>query len=187
MASELIVMVFIALALVFIVHKMLQEAFDLLHIGVSIFGILIAILFLAVAFDAVTFRMNLGKSENLVVFHDGGKVMSADLVKEGSSAALDSSQLQNLSALIAKKDYKQALGSNYKLILIANSLKDAGPEEILGRISNPAAVISDLKSGDIYVYPETVTFKILRYVPNPEFLGFFKANIQKIWVSKNET
>ncbi len=186
---ELIIIVFIALALVFIVHKMIQEAFDILHIGISIFGILIAILFLAVAFDAVSFRMNLGKSENLVVFHEAGKVVSAEVVKEISSRPLPESEIKNLSRFIAEKDYKQALGTRYKLILVKNGVKNAGPSELMAAISNPLSIISDIKKGDIYVYPETLTFRIIRYIPGPEYLGFFRSGYDRILslAGKNET
>ncbi len=193
---EFIFTIIMVLVAVFIVHKMLQEAVDLAHIGISVLGILIAILFLAVIFDAISFKRNFERSDNLFVVMDGNSVAYAEVVKGSSSRQLSSLELQNLSAFLAAKDYKRALGANYKLVLVNMSIvgtskasgsgdgSDSVQPAVSAVFESPTTLISEYQKGSIYVYPETVTFRIMRYLPGPEFAGFFRDAYHKVsgWV-----
>ncbi|MBI2133808.1 hypothetical protein HYU11_03955 [Candidatus Woesearchaeota archaeon] len=178
MPIEIMIVVFIILAAVFIVHKMLQEAFDILHIGISILGIMIGVLFLAVAYDAITFKINFDKSPSIVSVQEEESVIYAAILKGKSIYPLDEQQTQNLSGYISQKDYARALGSNYKLIMLKSSFA-SDPSTLSSVLSSPQSFISSYKKGDIRIYPETITFKLIRYVPGSGSFGFIKTTFDK--------
>ena len=67
MAIGVILTVLIIIITAFVVHKLLQEALDLLHIGVSVAGIIIAILLVMVIADAISFKRSFSSSDNLEI------------------------------------------------------------------------------------------------------------------------
>lgn len=203
MALGVILTVLIIIITAFVVHKLLQEALDLMHIAVSVAGILIAIMLVVVISDAIGFKKNFPESDNLLVIMDNSTASSAFVLKGSSSGLsgtangvepLSETQISSLKKNLAAKDYKTALGNNYKLLLmekeaveaaakngiIANGRNYSSPEVmealetgegavlkalVTKLTDNPALFIPQYKKGGIYIYPESNMFKVIRYVP----------------------
>ncbi|MBI2142634.1 hypothetical protein HYU15_04075 [Candidatus Woesearchaeota archaeon] len=132
---------------------------------------------------------------------ENASVTAAFVLKGSSSGAdagraekLSEAELGNLSRQIAAKDYKAALGENYKLVvmkrevieaaaqsgIISNGRNYTSPEAIEaleagdGAVlkalvtkltDNPALFIPHYKKGGVQIYPESQMFKVIRYVP----------------------
>lgn len=184
MALEFIFTVFVVLLAVFLVHKMLQEAVDLAHIVVSVAGILVVVLTVVTVSDAIGFMRKFPSSENLVVVRDQGSVVFAAVVKADSYEPLPESDVQNISSYLASKDYKRALGSNYKLVLAERSMLNFSDGQIdvssfREIFSSPSLLLSEYRKGNIWVYPEPLSFRIIRYIPGPSSFGFFRDAYDK--------
>ncbi|MBI3033917.1 hypothetical protein HYY72_02060 [Candidatus Woesearchaeota archaeon] len=190
--------IIIAIAAIFIAHKLLQEAFDFLHLGISIVGIVIAVCFIAVAYDAISFRSSFSSNSNLLAVRQDSSVTYAATITNGTGIEPVSSQeLAEISAQIAGKDYKSALGKNYKLVIVEKELLSGGnnssglpgspDSEMLYSFSrlmgNPGFFAASYKSGKIEVYPETLMFKAIRIVPVPGFDNFFNAGLDRLNVT----
>lgn len=201
MALGLILTVLIIIITAFVVHKLLQEALDLLHIGVSVAGLLIAILLVVIVYDAISFKKNFSSSDNLLAIKENASITAAFVLKGSSSTSgsgtaeqLSEAELSNLTRLIAAKDYKAALGENYKLILLKKEAIEAaaqngitangrnysasetiatlesGEAKVLKALAtkltdSPALFIPQYKKGNIYIYPESQMFKAIKYAP----------------------
>ncbi|GEM_PF-4722605 len=201
MALGLILTVLIIIITAFVVHKLLQEALDLLHIGVSVAGLIIAIMLVMIVYDAISFKKNFSSSDNILAIKENESITAAFVLKGSNSGAnagraeqLSEAELSNLTKLIAARDYKAALGENYKLILlkkeaieaaaqngiIANGINystseataalEAGKAEVLKALvtkmtNSPSIFIPQYKKGNIYVHPESQMFKVIKYTP----------------------
>ena len=131
MAAGVVLTVLIIVLAVFIVHKLLQEALDFMHIGVSVLGILIAILLVTVIADAISFRNNFESSSNIVVLTEGTNARAVFIIKGGigNAAAVNVAETDNISKLLAAKDYKSIQGENYKLVLLKKGAITAAASE----------------------------------------------------------
>ncbi|MBI2574826.1 hypothetical protein HYV82_02990 [Candidatus Woesearchaeota archaeon] len=201
MALGVILTVLIIIITAFVVHKLLQEALDLLHIGVSVAGIIIAILLVMVVADAISFKRSFSSSDNLLAIKENESIVTAFVLKGSSSGAnagraekLSEAELSNLAKHIAAKDYKAALGENYKLVLLKKDAIEAaaqngimangrnyssseaiealetGNADVLKALvtkmtNSPSIFIPHYKKGNIYVYPESQMFKVIKYAP----------------------
>ncbi len=170
MAVELVVLLLVFVVGIFIVHKLLQEAIDLAHVGISILGIVIALAFIALVFDAVSFRRGFSASDSVVVFTDDNfGVESGGLATDSAFKELSGHELEELSSSVSSKDYQAALGNKYKLILVKKAVISNNSDNMhsvfLSLINNPSLLASEFSRGNVVIYPETVTFKIIRLIP----------------------
>ena len=176
---------------VFIVYKILHEALDFVHVGISVLGIALALSFFAVVYDAFSFKNNFSSSESILAFSDHGKLVLGSAIMAGKDPkVIPQETFEKIASSYDAKDYKAALGDFYKLIVVNISLVNASQDTSFYSASlfdNPTRFLSEYKKGNIFIYPETYMFKAIRYVPGVGSLGFFRDSFSKIMGKVNET
>ena len=182
MVSGVMIVIAVVIIVVFIAHKLLQEALDFVHIAISVIGVLLAIGLIAFVYDAISFRNSLSKQDSLVVLKDGNQVIHASLLKNSKTQPLTQDQLEQVEKSISSNDYGSALGKNYKLIIVnkdslmrlsgqlnitsASFESDAFIDTLVKHLlSHPFSLIKEVRRGGIVVYPQTYTFKLVNYIP----------------------
>ena len=169
---------------VFIVYKALHEALDLVHILISVVGIILALAFFAVVYDAISFKRNFTSSESLLFVSENGKIVSGAVISGKASVPLAAESLEKASASFSSGDYKSVLGSYYKLIIVNSSSNMSFSQAVF---DNPGQFMESYKTGAIFVYPETYMFKAIKFVPGAGSFGLFRDAFSRAVGKLNET
>lgn len=128
--------------------------------------------------DFADLKQNFTNSSKLLVFeHKGSLVIGAtvtSLENKNNVIFLKPGELTELQKKYEKKDYKGMLGSNYKMIVIKSDIitppktSDDAVAAIDKLLSGRGIflVLKEYKKRNIIVYPETLVFRFLRFVPD---------------------
>jgi hypothetical protein len=152
--------------------KAVVFAFLLLIIIFSVIGLLVYL-------DAKDIQSNFSSSNKTILLVDNNKIILGfkivDFADNQTMEQITGEKLVNYSEFYAKKDYKSIKGDSYKLMIFNESLFNFSAKPSLKAFSNSLSssiknegivfLIKGLKAKEIIIYPETITFKIIKYIP----------------------
>lgn len=202
---SLLVMLAIVLVSAIVIFKVGKGVVKTIAIIGAVASIAVAVAGGFVVKDAFDLRDNFQAQDNILLFSDkDGKLITAGAVMKGQAGnvnPLTASELEKLNSLFAKKDYQSMRGKNYKLFVINENLLTSATAEKPGisseesratmlaglfglKISqDPLFLISEYKSGNATIYPETAVFKAIKILP----ISLFKRVTQKAFQQAKET
>ncbi len=189
MALESVAVAVFVIIAVFVVHKLLQEAIDIVHIGITVLSLALTLGMVLLVLDAVSFKRNFSGSESIVAVSSGSSLSGAFRLNQGKAAWIEGTELDSLSEKITAKDYGSALGKSYKLVILRQGLMNISEASqaqpaLESALSNPFRFSSLYRKEAIYIYPEPKSMLVLRYIPGPILFGRIK---QSFGFQKNET
>ena len=167
-----IILIFFAVILGIIIIKIVGKIVKVvLTLLLGVLLIIAAGVFLAGS-DYRALKQEYPNSTNLFVFVNNGTITSA-LKTTGfslaNSSALGKAELGKLQGYYGGSDLESMRGSYYRLLIVDEAGYGQSHKQIVSlfKDNNLQMVELGVKDGNIEVYPDTLFFRVLKYLPRP--------------------
>lgn len=174
--TSLLVMLAIVVFAGIIIFKVVKGIVQTLLLTSAVAAVLLAVAGGFVVMDALDLKNNFVGGGKLLLLADADNQLIGAVTANGTQLdVLAEAEFEAFTVPFQQKDYASIIGSNYKLIVLRETiLPDGLPRSTPDRahilqqlavLSDPLLLISEYKKGNVIIYPETPVFKAVRILP----------------------
>ena len=157
----ILVGIFVLAILLFIVAlKLIRVMLKVLLMATSVIMIAVVILGFVMISDISDIKQHLGTDTSLILIEENGSYVRG--LRHVPDEELEPIGAEEI-AIYNDMTLDEILGSNYKIVIFTPAYEDL--EEEINIFSNPLAFIKTYKEGNIIIYPELRTTRLLSYFP----------------------
>jgi len=189
----LILIIVVTILIFKVMHKTLQIILSILSLVLILTLVIGVIIGYFTYKDALDFRDNFGSAEKLFLLDDEGDIVSGAIITSLSSEdniALTEGQLSSIQREYSKKNLDSVKNEYWRVFIIKPAAFDLeNPQDIKGNTlislieahttSDSLFIFKQYRKNNILVYPETIIFKTLKFLPTSYFESMFKKGVEK--------
>lgn len=176
--AEISLLVMLAIVIVsgIIIFKVVKGIVQALLLTSAVAAVVLAVAAGFVMMDAMELKEKFPGGGKLLLLADADNQLIGAVTANGTLPdVLAEAELEALRAPFQQKDYESIIGSNYKLIVLRETILPDGLQgsipdsarilQQLAVLSDPLLLIFEYKKGGIIIYPETPVFQAVRILP----------------------
>ena len=150
----------LAILLFFVALKLIRVILKVLLMATSVIMMVLVILSFVIISDISDVKKHLATDTSLILIEQNGTYIGG--LRHVPDAEMEPIGYEEI-AVYNTMTLDEILGMNYKIVIFTPTSDNI--EEEVKIFSNPIAFVKAYKEGDLVIYPELKTTKLLSYVP----------------------